>query len=81
MPKQLLTVGSNVLNPSVYFNNQKTAVVNYGKTFTKVPQVMLSLEDEATAPPRKFNPGVSSATIKFQTNYSGWVSVQVTERE
>lgn len=75
-----LIVGDNVFNPSVYFNVQKTAVVPYGKTFTTKPQVMPVPEDISQAPACKAVVGLSSCTIKFSLPYTGWVSLQITQR-
>ena len=76
-----LVVGSNCINKTATFVNQKVIVVPFGVTFTKKPQVQLSMNDSSAAPAYKSVTTFTDVTIKTQTNWTGTIDVQITERE
>jgi len=79
MPRYL-AVNTNFISGTAIFENVKSVVVTYGKTFPRKPIIQLTLDATSTVPPYKTTVTTTQCTIKFQTPFTGNVEWSAIER-
>lgn len=74
MPKHY-AIGTNFQSGRMQFTDSRIGIVTFMKDFNKKPNIQISLEDNgAEHVPWKINCNISGFTIKFKTNYTGYVT-------